>query len=110
MISKFISFQCEGAEWIYDTDDDNEPLSKSLPLQNQLLEMKINPEKQSTTNIYKQVTKKSNGVTQMIALIGGQHLALGERRNKKKVKKGDFVPFRRPAPPKRVKRGHSFVV
>ena len=84
MISKFISFQCEGAEWIYDTDDDNEPLSKSLPLQNQLLQMKINPEKQSTTNIYKQVTKKSNGVTQMIALIGGQHLALGERRNKKR--------------------------
>ena len=52
--------KCQGAEWIYDTDDDNEPLRQSLPLQNQLLQMKINQEgkvKQTTTNIYKQVTQ-----------------------------------------------------
>ena len=46
----------EGAEWIYDTDDDNEPLRQSLPLQNQLVEMKVNQE-QTTFNIYKQVTQ-----------------------------------------------------
>ena len=62
----FSLFKCEGAEWIYDTDDDNEPLSQTLPLQNRLLEMKINREKQSTTNIYKQVSHKYNGVTWMI--------------------------------------------
>ena len=54
------SLQCLGAEWIYDTDDDNEPLSQTLPLQNQLLEMQIDQEKQSTTNIYKQVNTNTN--------------------------------------------------
>ena len=47
--------KCQGAEWIYDTDDDNEPLGQNLPLKNKLLEMKINKE-QTTFNIYKQVT------------------------------------------------------
>jgi len=53
----FLFAIAHGAEWIYDTDDDNEPLSQTLPLQNRLLEMKINREKQSTTNIYKQFTE-----------------------------------------------------
>ena len=57
-INFLIDTKCEGAEWIYDTDDDNEPLTLNLPLKNQLLDMKINQEKQSTTNIYKQVTRK----------------------------------------------------
>ena len=50
-----VMIKCQGAEWIYDTDDDNEPLGQTLPLQNELLEMKINKE-QTTFNIYKQVT------------------------------------------------------
>ena len=54
-----LTIKCIGAEWIYDTDDDNVPLRQSLPLQNQLLEMNINQEQkgnQTTFNIYKQVT------------------------------------------------------
>ena len=55
-----MTIKYKGAEWIYDTDDDNEPLRQSsLPLQNQLLDMEINQGqqgKQTTFNIYKQVT------------------------------------------------------
>ena len=47
----------KGAEVIYDTDDDNVPLRPKLPVENQMLEMKIDQRaKRSTTNIYKQVT------------------------------------------------------
>ena len=52
---------CSGAEWIYDTDDDNEPLSLDLPLHNTLLEMEMNKgptTPQLTSNIYKQVSWK----------------------------------------------------
>ena len=43
---------------IYDTDDDNEPLSLDLPLDSPLLEMDINKgttNPQRTSNIYKKV-------------------------------------------------------
>ena len=49
--------QPKGAEVIYDTDDDNVPLRPKLPVENQMLEMRIDQQaKRSTTNIYKQVT------------------------------------------------------
>lgn len=55
----FLFAIAHGAEWIYDTDDDNEPLSLDLPLDSPLLEMDINKgttNPQRTSNIYKKFT------------------------------------------------------
>ena len=42
----------------------------------------------------------------MLIIVIIDQMLLGKPRNKKNGKKGDIAPFRRPPPPKWVKRGH----